>query len=848
MDAPPEELQAAGWRDVSALLDDGAAALRLGELVQSPTFSMYEAMSAVQMMEPRMDVGMDPAGCRSLEDSLASGAAPALPTPAQALEVVEGLLARIPLLSRAARGLRQRSLHTDDSRLPQLCEASWHAGHTLADTLLTCLYLQAPEALSAAASPPLRAALAAARASLGLAVRLATRADVFEEEDFVLHLFGFSFEADSAPEAVARAEKELESALVWLEGAGEEAGAPDVRSALAAHLLLRLRLLQLDTALHPPEAGGSRDPGRIIEAQRAADAAGAALDALVALVESTPGDSTPASLPRCAFDPACSRRLLGGSLPRVIDLLPLPQACAALRRKLASLGRVFAFLGGAEASSLQVSVSFLDSFSRGEQAGPISAPVSNSTGAVPPDTLTRSAALLLLLPPEPEVQIMVLRDIWAPCGEAAGAAPCAAEIDGGAVVFVCPPLDDVPPPLLAFLSTAARAVEGLFRALSSSRPRCRRHLRHVCAEWSPLVAHARQLESPALTLQSLDQPGDAHGAAEALAALRLAAPGVAGWAAAAAGPAWRGERAEEWAASFLSAWAARWCAAVQAMHLETGLALQLYGDSELGPLAWYLEYLWTVQVEALHASQLACAQAAAFAPLQRAQAASRASTLARSAIDAVPVADRRGRKKAEEKYADCCAVAREAAKAAVVAATPSDGKRLRLALAQQQAWAAYVRLLVAQEGEERLETARYTRRDSLLPSRSDPPPCAGQLAVQRRLPPLLAALRNLPQLRGAAAATHDQWELHVQSALPHLFRRLPEVEPDADTPPLLYRLAEERFKQAAALFRAGGEAGAARVCAANGVASALLAGQGGSALRVSLEGGHRGWPLVKVQR
>jgi len=55
---------------------------------------MYEAMSAVQMMEPRMDVGMDPNGLRSLEQSLASGAAPAEPTAEQALTVAEGLLVR----------------------------------------------------------------------------------------------------------------------------------------------------------------------------------------------------------------------------------------------------------------------------------------------------------------------------------------------------------------------------------------------------------------------------------------------------------------------------------------------------------------------------------------------------------------------------------------------------------------------------------------------------------------------------------------------------------------------------------------------------------------------------------
>lgn len=53
---------------------------------------MYAAMSAVQVMEPRMDVGMNPASNRSVADALASGAAPPEPTLEQTLQLCEGLL------------------------------------------------------------------------------------------------------------------------------------------------------------------------------------------------------------------------------------------------------------------------------------------------------------------------------------------------------------------------------------------------------------------------------------------------------------------------------------------------------------------------------------------------------------------------------------------------------------------------------------------------------------------------------------------------------------------------------------------------------------------------------------
>jgi hypothetical protein len=55
---------------------------------------MYAAMSAVQMMEPRMDVGLNPANNRSVQDALAAGAAPPQPSLEETLSLCEGLLVR----------------------------------------------------------------------------------------------------------------------------------------------------------------------------------------------------------------------------------------------------------------------------------------------------------------------------------------------------------------------------------------------------------------------------------------------------------------------------------------------------------------------------------------------------------------------------------------------------------------------------------------------------------------------------------------------------------------------------------------------------------------------------------
>lgn len=82
------------WADAGPVLDAGAASLRLGELLHSASFDLYEAMSAVEIMEPRMDVGMDASGCRSLEEALAAGAAKANPSAIEVLQLAEGLLVR----------------------------------------------------------------------------------------------------------------------------------------------------------------------------------------------------------------------------------------------------------------------------------------------------------------------------------------------------------------------------------------------------------------------------------------------------------------------------------------------------------------------------------------------------------------------------------------------------------------------------------------------------------------------------------------------------------------------------------------------------------------------------------
>lgn len=47
-----------GWVDITSEFMSACSELNLGELAQDMLFGLFEAMSAIEMMDPKMDVGM----------------------------------------------------------------------------------------------------------------------------------------------------------------------------------------------------------------------------------------------------------------------------------------------------------------------------------------------------------------------------------------------------------------------------------------------------------------------------------------------------------------------------------------------------------------------------------------------------------------------------------------------------------------------------------------------------------------------------------------------------------------------------------------------------------------------
>ncbi|KAI3850841.1 hypothetical protein MKW92_017364 [Papaver armeniacum] len=108
------------WTDVSSLLEAACQDLEEGELIHGDNFSLFAAMSALEIMDPKMDSGIRNSGYNSVEEAIENGVAP------------------IPFSSVRTVDV-QCTLDVMDHLLA--CEATWHKGHSLAQTVYSCIYV-----------------------------------------------------------------------------------------------------------------------------------------------------------------------------------------------------------------------------------------------------------------------------------------------------------------------------------------------------------------------------------------------------------------------------------------------------------------------------------------------------------------------------------------------------------------------------------------------------------------------------------------------------------------------------------------------------------------------------------
>lgn len=107
------------WLDAQPFLAAVCGGMGVGELLHGPSFSLFESTTAIEIGDPKMDIGLqrgEESG--SPEELIAAGAAPVTPPPPQLLAILDRLL---------------------------VAEAAWHKGAMLPQTVFSSLYMLRPD-------------------------------------------------------------------------------------------------------------------------------------------------------------------------------------------------------------------------------------------------------------------------------------------------------------------------------------------------------------------------------------------------------------------------------------------------------------------------------------------------------------------------------------------------------------------------------------------------------------------------------------------------------------------------------------------------------------------------------
>ena len=322
------------WEEVTSDFLGACGQLELGELLHDEMFGLFEAMSAIEMMDPKMDAGMvcnrSAAAPVTWQDSVDSGHV-----------CVTGLAGDL--------GPVHVSLIIDQSLA---CLVTWLEGHSLAQTVMTNLYLHNVDKIQCAVVKSVSVAILKL---VDIIKDIIWKAGVFEEEDFQSHTYGFRLCQDIIEQRCIAGLREAEELLnkdirrtKQKEGVSrseeEETEHTDFVHLHARVKFLRLLYVSLLALYRGDAAESARLVGACQEAWQ-----GPAATQLRGGEEKVAG-----------FEPLANQRLLPPTFPRYTEIVSRQQTAAYLDQLLARLGCVTAV---SQLASLHTALDFFHSFS-----------------------------------------------------------------------------------------------------------------------------------------------------------------------------------------------------------------------------------------------------------------------------------------------------------------------------------------------------------------------------------------------------------------------------------------------------------------------------------------------------
>ncbi|XP_019722671.1 N-alpha-acetyltransferase 35, NatC auxiliary subunit [Hippocampus comes] len=301
----PEKMKNnANWVDITHDFKSSCKELSLGELLHDMLFGLFEAMSAIEMMDPKMDAGM-----------------------------IGNQVNRKVLNFEQA--IKEHAIKVKDLSLPELigimdtcfcCLITWLEGHSLAQTVFTCLYVHNPDLIE---EPALKAFALGILKICDIAREKVNKAAVFEEEDFQAMTYGFRMANNVTDLRVTGMLKDVEDELQrkvksTRSRQGEQRN-PEVELEHQQYLALFNRIKFTRLLLTALIAFTKKETSSVGEAQKLVAQAADLLSAIHSSVQhgiQSQNDTTKGDHPiMMGFEPLVNQRLLPPTFPRYAKII-----------------------------------------------------------------------------------------------------------------------------------------------------------------------------------------------------------------------------------------------------------------------------------------------------------------------------------------------------------------------------------------------------------------------------------------------------------------------------------------------------------------------------------------------
>ncbi|KAJ8005973.1 hypothetical protein DPEC_G00123450 [Dallia pectoralis] len=301
----PEKMRNnANWVDITHDFKGACKELNLGELLHDKLFGLFEAMSAIEMMDPKMDAGM-----------------------------IGNQVNRKVLHFEQA--VKDGAIRVRDLSLPELigimdtcfcCLITWLEGHSLAQTVFTCLYVHNPDLIE---DPALKAFALGILKVCDIAREKVNKAAVFEEEDFQAMTYGFKMANNVTDLRVTGmlkdVEDELQRRVKSTRSRQGEQRDPEVELEHQQCLALFSRIKFTRLLLTALIAFTKKETSSVSEAQKLMQQAVDLLPALHSSIQhgiQSQNDTTKGDHPiMMGFEPLVNQRLLPPTFPRYAKII-----------------------------------------------------------------------------------------------------------------------------------------------------------------------------------------------------------------------------------------------------------------------------------------------------------------------------------------------------------------------------------------------------------------------------------------------------------------------------------------------------------------------------------------------